>query len=310
MGASAGVLILMMAAVQRWARWLKIGSGMGLIGFALIWCAWGPGVESAAGYMLQGPHVLELMARNLRGASTLRVNQQVTIQDPETSKETVVLDETLSYIFPGQFRSESVYQNSRRIQVTANTETLTIIDDHISPNPQGRFDHYKDLLLYNTPELLQKILAISGVDVGTTTLGRSGDQIVYVVGARYPDESVSQLWVDKDQFLPLRWLTVRHAGMPAGTADRWEFVYGGWQKVDGVMYPFSIDTFHNGQCIRRIRVTKVDANAVIDKQLVDIAHLRSIYQVTEAPVPGQSPPDPGMDEVQRTIEEFKKKFEP
>ena len=76
------------------------------------------------------------------------------------------------------------------------------------------------------------------------------------------------------------------------------------------MYPFSIDTYHNGQCIRRIRVTKVEANAVIDKQLVDIADLRSIYQVAEAQVPGQNPPNSGMDEVQRTIEEFKKKFEP
>jgi hypothetical protein len=299
-----------MAAGQRLARRLKNGPGMILAGVAMIWCAWGATVDSAVGYVLQGPHVLELMARNLSGASTLRVDQQVTVQDPEISSEPVVMEETLNYIFPAQFRSEIVQQNSRRIQVVDNAETLTVIDDHISPNPPNRFDRYKDLLLYNTPELLQKTLALSGVDVGTTTLGRSGDQIVYVIGAHYPDESVSQLWVDKDQFLPLRWLTVRQGLTPADTGDHWEFVYSAWQKVDGVMYPFSIETFHNGQCIRRIRVTRVAANAVIDKQLVDIAHLRSIYQVTEAPVPGQSPPGSGMDEVQRTIDEFKKKFEP
>ena len=299
-----------MAGVERLARWLKIRPGMILAGLAMIWCALGAGVDSAAGYVLQGPFVLEMMARNLSGASTLRVTQQVTIQDPEISNEPVIMEETLSYIFPAQFRSEIVQQNSRRIQVVDNAETLTIIDDHISPNPPNRFDRYKDLLLYNTPELLQKILALSGVDVGTTTLGRSGDQIVYVIGARYPDESASQLWVDKDQLLPLRWLMIRRADTPSDPGHRWEFVYSAWQKVDGVMYPFSIETFYNGQCIRRIRVTKVEANAVIDKQLVDIAHLRSIYQVTEAPVPGQSPPGSGMDEVQRTIDEFKKKFEP
>ncbi len=300
----------MMSVFSWFARRLGQRVLVGLLGATVAGCIGGLWVGSASGYILQGPHLLALMAESLSGAKTLRVEQQVTIEDPAIASEPVILNETLSFIFPGQFRSEIVHENTRRIQVVSDGQTLTVVDNKIVRNPEGRFDRYRDLLLYNSPNLLHKTLSIQGVDVGISSLGRLGDKVVYVIGAHYPDESVSQVWVDREKFVPLRWVTVRAGGDPTQNVDRWEFIYAGWQKVDGLFYPFRIETFHNGRRIRRIRVTKVDANATIDPSSVNIAHLQTVYQMQEAPMPSDGQSSSEIDEVQRTIEAFKKKFEP
>jgi hypothetical protein len=273
-------------------------------------CMGGTWTGSGQAYVLQGPQILALMADEIGGLKTLRVDQRVTVLDPAVSAEAIGFDETLNYIFPDRFRSEIIHQNTRRIHVVSQGQALTVVDDTISPDPEAHYDLYKDLLLFDSAFLLQKTLYMHGIDVGITSLGRLGDRVVFVIGARYPDESVSQIWVDQENFVPLRWLSVQPGGAATQQEDRWDFLYSLWQKVDGAHYPFQIETFHNKQLIRRIRVTRVDANAAIDGKLFDIAQLRSAYRPkVKPPGPGEQPPS-GLEDVQRTIEEFKKKFEP
>ena len=300
-----------MMAVRSWiVRRFPCGLLASLLGLAAASCIGGLWAGSADGYILEGPHVLSLVANKLSGVKSLRVDQQVTVEDPAISAEPVSLDETLSFVFPGNFRSDILLQNTRRIHVVSQERQLTIVDDRITGNAEGRYDQYKDLLLYNSAHMLQKILYMHGVDVGITSLGRLGDHIVFVVGAHYPDESVSQVWVDKEQFFPLRWLIVTEGGNPSRTEDRWEFLYSQWQKIDGAFYPFKIETFHNQRRIRLIQVTKADASAIIDGELFNISHLQSIYPMQEMPAPREDQTPSDADEVRRTIEEFKKKFEP
>jgi len=272
---------------------------------------WGPGVESVRAYVLQGPHILDLMARQLSGAKSLRVTQRVTLEESSMDTKQVVLDETLRFIFPERFRSDVKYDDNQRIMVDSKGQRLTVVDGEITDEPEGWFDRYKDLLLYNTPELLHKTLSKDGVDVETTSLGRFGDKVVYVIGARYPDESVSQLWVDMDRFLPVRWLTVHPVSTTPGEQDRWEFVYSGWQKVDGMFYPFRIETIHNGQIVRSVRVTRAEANVAIDTASLDVEQMRSKYPVKAVTVPSEEDRAvPGVEGVQRAIDDFKRKFEP
>jgi hypothetical protein len=220
------------------------------------------------------------------------------------------MNEKLSYIFPGQFRSEIERDTTRRIHVLSQGRALTIVDDTITSDQEGRFDRYKDLLLYNSRQLLEKKLYTHGVDVGITSLGRMDDHIVWVVGARYPDASVSQVWVDKERFVPLRWINILPSENRNGRPDRVDFVYSNWQDLDGVLYPMLIETFHNQKPVRRIQVVKVQADAAIAGELLNIPHLMTIYRQADATPTGDAPPTTDVDEVQRTIEDFRKKFEP
>ncbi len=297
---------LMQALLHRWTR--RWAAAM-----ALIFCV---AVSPAAGYVLKGPHILELMVQHLSGFQSLQVEQEVLVNDQDLSSEPVELEETLRFILPGQFRSDIRHKGTHRIHVHAHGSNLTVVDDVIADERGSRFDRYKDLFLYASRHALHKALLIHGVDVGVTSLGKMEDNIVYVIGAAYPDDSVSQLWVDKERLLPLRWINVFPAAQGTAEPERLEFVYRNWQKVDGVWYPMEIEMLHQRKPVRRMRATKVQANAVIAGELLNIAHLKTVYkEKVAAPQEAETTDanadsDSGVDEVQRSLEEFRKKFEP
>ncbi len=274
---------------------------------ALIGVFW---VSSAAAYILPGPFVLELMARNLAGAQSRSVKQQVIIDDPAVSDSPVELTEELRFLLPGSFRSELLHQDSRRIHVVNHGESLTIMDERVVSSREGRFDRYKDLLLYQSRDMLHKTLLSHGVDVGIVSLGRSGDQIIYIIGAQYPDTSVSQLWVDKERLLPLRWINVFPGNSDGEPFERLDFVYSDWRQIDGTWYPMQIVSLLDEVQIRVVNATTVEVNVVIPGELMNIPYLQSLYTAPEMDQPQEEPVLDAVDEVEQTIEDFKKKFEP
>lgn len=265
---------------------------------------------TAGAYVLEGPHVLELMVKKLKGASTLHVQQQVVIEDPMVSPLPVTLAENLYYNYPDRFRSETLHNDTQRILVTTPGQALTVVDNAIASSEEGRFDRYKDPLLYLSRKLLHQILASHGVDVGLTSLGRWDDELVYVIGAQYPDESVSQVWVDKERFLPVRWINIFPGESESEAPERLEFVYRNWQKQGGVWYPHQIETYHNQKRVRMTQVMKLSSNVPLQAELFNISHLMTLYQPVEASAQDDQTGQTQMEEVERTIDSFKKKFEP
>ncbi|MBR9979929.1 MAG: hypothetical protein KFF50_02775 [Desulfatitalea sp.] len=222
-----------------------------------------------AAQVLQGAHVLDLMVRALAGADTLRVEQMVVIDDRDIADDPLTLSETLFYAFPGRFRSEAAYQDSHRIHVVDHDRRLTLVDGRPAADPAGPYDRYKDLLLYRTRKDLHRMLLASGVDVELTSLGRLDEQIVHVLGARYPDESASQVWVDRESFLPLRWLHISGEG----PEDRVAFIYRQWQKQGEQWYPGQVATYHQKRLIRRIDVRKIEADIALPGDWFDTERL-------------------------------------
>lgn len=268
----------------------------------LLLCLLLTAAPQAVGDVLSGPHILELMAKALSSAQSLRVEQTVVVEEVTIADHPLELSETLSYAFNDRFRSDTRFKNTERIHLVAQDQTLTVIDGRRIPDATGRFDQYKDLLLYRTRAALHKALLSHGVDVGKTSLGRYEDRIVYVVGAQYPDNSVSQVWVDKESFLPMRWLHVSSRD----PNDRLIFIYSDWQKKGELWYPMLVETLHGQKTIRRILVSKVQVNAALSPELFNIAQMMMAYPQEEAvgSAPGLDP----SQEVQRTIEAFQKKF--
>lgn len=277
---------------------------LGLMGVAGLMLA-----LSVEAYVLEGPHVLDLMTHKKSPPQTLLVEQQVIIEDPSLSDQPIELEETLRYSFPDAFRADTQHELTHRILVVARNQALIVVDDQIVSNQQGRFDHYKDVLLYRSRQLLHQALIAQHVDVGQTSLGRWDDHIVVVIGAQYPDESVSQLWVDKELFLPLRWIIVAEDTSEGQEANRLEFIYRDWRKINKAWYPMQIETTLNQKRIRMVRVKTVKKDVVLDSELFNISNLMTLYESAEPEEP-QPQTETELDEVERTIEDFRKKFEP
>jgi len=294
-------------------------------------------------YVLQGRHVLDLMIAKLGVAETLLVSQKLFFYrvaapaEPSTSAtgdapqtpankggiamaaamdlktkqnvfaaQTIELEESLRFVFSHSFRSDARSQNSERIYIFSGGRTLTIIDGNIVPHAENRFDLYKDILLYRSRPALADRLMELGVDVSISSLGRFEDKIAYVIGADYPDESVNQLWVDKETLLPLR-LIIKGVNGDADS-DTVEVRYLTWWSIGETRYPSKVEFYQDDNLVRVNQARNFEENAKFSKELFDIDHLETVYPRTASlPITPGASEEPS--EVQKTIEEFKRIFE-
>ncbi len=276
--------------------------GIFFLSVAVLFSIYSP----AKAYVLQGQHLLELMTRNFKKTKRLLVSQQLILYDNGGSKSAVELNETLRYDFPETFRSDISSENVKRIYVLSKGTALTVIDGKAAIEPETRYDRYKDIMLYNSRALLEQRLSGHGVDFTVSSVGRFQDQPAYVIGAQYPDETVPQIWLDKDTFRPIRWIiTGKAADNPE---DFLEVRYLDWQQVHRAWYPMRVEFYKNGILVRLINVDHIEAAPHFSEDLFNISHLKSIYRLDTAAVPDASD-EKELNEVQKTIEKFKKMYE-
>ncbi len=259
-------------------------------------------------YVLKGPHILDIMTKRLGRAKSLLVIQKLMMPDHDdpSVKTTVQVRETLRCLFPTTYRSDIVSDDFKRIRVLSEGRALTVIDEKVVEGYEDRYDRYQDLLLFRSRLLLQNKLPLAGVDITISSVGRFQDKLAYVIGAQYPNETVPQIWVNKEAFRPFRWIIEDKAD--DGAKDRLEVRYLEWREVDGIWYPMRIELFRNHTLFRQILVQDIQVNPTLPQKLFDIDYLKTIYPSMAALTPGQDETDE-LQDVQKTIEEFKKIYE-
>jgi len=259
----------------------------------------------ANAYVIPGPQLLELMIEKFGRGKSLLISQKLLLYDVNPEKNIIELRETLKYNFPEEFRSEIQSENAKRIYVFSLGAALTVIDDKIVSNTETRFDCYKDVFLYRSRILLQNRLSLIGVNTSVSSLGRFQDKIAYVIGAQYPDESVSQIWLDKNTFQPVRWIIIDKDNK--NNKDVLEIRYGDWKQAHNAWYPMRIEFYHNDVLVREIYADKIIVNPSFSGELFDIEHLKSVY-LNLGSVEKDKDDSQGLSDIQKTIKEFKKLY--
>jgi hypothetical protein len=292
-------------------------------------------------YVLQGPHIIELIAEKLGEANSLFVSQRVIFYniDPEpelldestddrpgfdtagqlneppvethetdrlpAENRLIQLEESIRYLFSRAFRSDIISDTNQRIYVYNNGRTLTVIDGAIAKFTESRFDLYKDPLLFRSREMLSERLMGLGIDVTVSSLGKFDDQIALIIGAEFPDQTAPQIWVDKETFQPQRLIIPSEDDERSGIM---EIRYTNWQPIGNTWYPMQIEFIQNGMTVRAVKVSNYQINPNFSEDIFDIGRLMSEYRQSD---PISSPPGDreGLSEVQKTIEDFKKIFE-
>jgi hypothetical protein len=230
-----------------------------------------------------------------------------TVPSPVLRK-TIQLNESLKYIFSEAFRSDIVSESNQRIYISNQGQTITVIDGVISDAAESQFDVYKDLLLYRSREILSERLSNLGIDISVSSLRRIDGRIAFVVGAEFADQTVPQLWIDKETFHPLG-IIVFGAKSPYGAQTGFlEIRYSNWQQIGKMSYPMQIEFIQDGLTVRTIEVDDYRINPGFSKEIFDIARLKLEYrQSTTTPAPSRD--SEGLSEVQKTIEDFRRIFE-
>ena len=260
----------------------------------------------AGAYILRGPHIIELVVRQMGRPDTLLVSQRVSYYDDLFEGGVVESHETVRYVFPDTFRSDSKSENAERIRLMAHGDGLTLVNGKVAAIDEFQFDVYKDILLYRSRALLSNRLSSLGVDIKASSLELFENRIVLVLGTESPDEHVSQVWVDKETFKPVRWL------MPGQADDGRHFVrevrYLDWRQVNSAWYPMHMLFFQDDTLLREIRVEKMKVNLTFPEELFDVARLR-FEHATQSEEANNEAVSKELNEVQETIDEFRKKYE-
>ena len=254
-------------------------------------------------YILRGPHLIDLMVRQMGKPDTLLVSQRVAYYGNRFDASVVQARATVRYVFPDTFRSDSVSEFAERTRLMVRGEGLTIVDGRLAVSDDHPFAAYKDILMYRSRSLLSRRLSYLGVDIQSSSFERFQDRIMLVLGTETPDETVSQVWVDKETFKPVRWLMPGQAD--AGSRVVREVRYLDWRQVNSVWYPMLMEFYADGVLLREIRVERMKVNLTFPQELFDVARLRVEHAVFEE----DETVSEELDEVQESIDEFKKKYE-
>ena len=242
------------------------------------------------------------MLKNIGKANRLLVSQKLIISNDDLHGIETDIDETLHYIFPKKFRSDIQTENLQRIIVESMGETLIIIDNKIRPEKKDRFNAYKDLLLLRTKHLLTEKLTHLGINIEVSSLYRFDGKISYILGAHSPNQPVSQLWVEKETFRPLRLI------INENVSQYLDFRYYNWRQTGKIWYPMQIDFYQNDKLIRKIMVGDIDIDPSFTEDLFDIHRIQSNYQSDNSEIQSQTNQNE-VNEVTKAIEEFKKLYE-
>lgn len=264
---------------------------------------------SAAGtraYILPAEQILGFLIDRLGSGRTLMVLQKTVLYDPDVAGGLQEFEETLYYGFPDRFRSEVTAPGLEQVRVVNPEGAILVMNGKIIGETENGFDHFKDLLLYRKTGLLVDRLSQSGVNLEVVSLGRFKDKIVYIIGAKYPDESVPQVWIDKNTFRPARFLLRSGSGEGAPLTD---IQFTDYRSLDkGKSYPGRILFLENDTLVKMQVLETFKINPEIPGQLFDVAYLRGVYEPL-APTPPTPLPDSEPDEVKKSMEDFKKIFE-
>jgi hypothetical protein len=257
-------------------------------------------------YILRGPHIIDLMVRQMGTPDTLLVSQRVVYHGNRLDASVVQARETVRYVFPDTFRSDSVSEFAARTRLIAGEDGVTIVDGRVASKDDYAFDTYNDILMYRSRPLLSRRLSDLGVNIQSSSFERFQDRIVLVLGTETPDETVSQVWVDKETFKPVRWLMPGQAD--DGRRLMREVRYLDWRQVNSVWYPMHMEFYEEGVLLREIRVERMKVNLSFPQALFDVARLRVEHAALEDDA-GDETVSEELNEVQESIDEFRKKYE-
>ncbi|OEU79386.1 MAG: hypothetical protein BA872_06905 [Desulfobacterales bacterium C00003060] len=162
-------------------------------------------------------------------------------------------------------------------------------------------------MLYREKELLLHSLGEQDINLDVVSLGRYKDKFAYVIGAKYPDESVPQIWIEKNTFRPIRYV-LKGGGFDGAPLE--EIEYSDYKALDKKKwwYPTRIVFYQNGRPDRVYVLKSYTVNPNLSEQLFDIAYLKTVYKPIASTQQSPSPTSE-VDDVKKAIRDFTKIFE-
>ncbi len=262
--------------------------------FFILICILIPG--TGEGFVPQAPHLLHLVIEKIRKPVGIEAYQTKKVLNYEdVTKGFNTIEEKLIYVFPGRLRSQMISDIATGFSIETESGFIKVMGERIIATAKSSIDLYTDILLYRDHESMLAQLDHAGIDTQNVSFHRYNNKICYVIGT--PDAG---LWIEKDSFFPIKYV-IQKSGWKV------EFFYDDWRKVSRTWYPMAGSIFLDDQLVATINVKYFELKAQVSGSMFDLDHVKSIYPENKLDV--ADPDESQVDELDRSIEDFKKLYE-
>ncbi len=177
--------------------------------------------DRCLGYIMPAEQLIDFMTRNFSALKTLVVTQSTLRIDKD--QERVFMEQVLT-------KSPDLFN-------------LKILDQRVERQTQPDLS-YRQLLMANPADRIERLLTIMGIRLDIVALTRIDGVIAYRIGEKDPDKP--KLLIEKERFLPLLLVYLPSGDTPE---DIVTVRFRDYRKQDKEWYPFDI-TYSTGSGIR------------------------------------------------------------
>jgi len=229
-------------------------------------CIMGPALAEA--FIPEPAHLMYLVCEKIRQPAGLEVHQTVKILDFNSSEKPVVnIEEKLLFLFPDRLRTEIVSGPCKGFSLESPAGFLKVEDGRIVSHEKSPADRYTDIVLYRNYEAMLSCLAGAGIDVSMVSMQRYHGKICYVLGVSSAGDDGPGLWIEKDSFLPLRYVIYKNR-------QKLEIFYDHWQNTGRAWYPAKISIFSDDRLFSVIDAVRVYLKSGFSSSLFDPDRVR------------------------------------
>ena len=254
-------------------------------------------------YLLSATQITHQMVRKLGKPVTVSMTQKEVFfrnpTAPDADEEPLVFDEVVRFTAPDRFHASVVTDGKKVEQFSTFNTWFRVVDGKATQGPERAADRYRDPLQFRSESPIKARLTAAGVDLSVTSLNRHAGRIAWVVGASPTDTEVRpQFWVDKESFLPMRWVLFEGKKNPRKV----EIWYHGWFKQGNSFFPKRVEFYADGRLFREIRVEKVSPAKALPAKLFD----RAAHSGKKATVSPVATPARELTEQEKQMKEIER----
>jgi hypothetical protein len=233
--------------------------------------------DRCSGYIMPAEQLIDFMTKKFSGYKTLAIIQSTLRINDE--KE-VVFSEQIITKAPDLFHLKMLDQRAER------------------PDPPDMT--YRQLLMANSGERIERLLAIMGINLETVSLTRINGIIAYRIGEKGPDSP--RLLIEKERFLPLL-LVYRLSGDMSGETITVSFQ--DYREQDKGWFPFEINCSMSDRVKERYTILTFQANNPVNSSILQPFNLSpdSGHTVEDRPL------DVEEERLRKIIKAFEEKYQ-
>ncbi|MCG8472034.1 MAG: hypothetical protein MI742_09275 [Desulfobacterales bacterium] len=244
---------------------------------------------AAEAYLLSTSQITQQMVKKLGRVKAVKLTETETFFSAasEGAAEPRVVEGELTLQRPDRFY-DLLFEGEKRVETYGTVDDwFRVVDGKRVEGSAGPSESYIEPLQLRSRDLFRAALLKWNVDVETTSLGRHNGRIAWVVGAKAFQPEMAdapQFWVEKESFLPMRWI------LPTSSGATLEVWYHDWFKQGNASWPGRIEFYRNGFLFREIRMADVKRTKALADHRFD-AERYPLKGAVENQTPLSAPPE-------------------